>query len=174
VFQKYRIIATGPLVAVFELTYGAVVFEGKAISQVVRISLGAGVNLNKIETTFKSGSAKGTVPLVAGVVKRKGTTTSADKNSGWISLWGQTTEKPEVGSLGTGLVMPKSALKQIQENNIHVLVLAQAELGKSITYYSGAGWTLSNDFTTIESWNAYLTEFARKLAAPLAVSVSAK
>jgi pectinesterase len=174
VFQKYRIIATGPLVAVFELTYGPIVFEGKTIVQVVRISLGAGMNLNKIETTFKSGSAKGTVPVAAGIVKRKGTTTSTDKSSGWISLWGLTTEKPEVGSLGTGLVMPKSAVKQIKENDIHLLVLTQAELGKPMTYYSGAGWTLSRDFTTIESWNAYLAEFARKITAPLAVSVSVK
>jgi pectinesterase len=174
VFQKYRIIATGPLVAVFELTYGPVVFEGKAISQVVRISLGAGVNLSKVETRFKSESAKGRIPVAAGVVKRKGTTTLTDKKNGWIALWGLTTDKPEVGSLGTGLVMPKSAVKQIKENDVHVLVLTEAELGKPMTYYAGAGWTLSKDFTTAESWSAYLTEFAKKIASPLSVNMSGK
>jgi hypothetical protein len=174
VFQKHRIIATGPLVAVFELTYGTVLFEGKNISQVVRISLGAGVNLNKIETTFMSESAKGNVSVAAGVVKRKGTTTSTDKNNGWIALWGLTTEKPEVGLLGTGLVMPKSAVKQLKETDVHVLVFTEAQLGKPMTYYAGAGWTLSKDFTTAETWNAYLTKFAMKIATPLAVSVSAK
>lgn len=174
VFQKYRIIATGPLVAIFELTYGAVVFEGKSISQVVRISLAAGANLNKIETTFKSESAKGKVPVAAGIVKRKGTMTLSDKNNGWIGLWGLTTDKPEVGYLGTGLVMQKSAVKQMKENNVHVFVLTQAEFGKPLTYYTGAGWTLSKDFITADSWSAYLAEFAKNIAAPLTISVSAK
>lgn len=174
VFQKYRIVATGPLVAVFELTYGPVIFEGKKISQVVRISLGAGTNLNKIETTFKSESARGKVPVAAGVVKRKGTLTLTDKNNGWVGLWGLTTDKPEVGYLGTGLVMPKSAVKQIKEDDTHILVLTQAELGKPVTYYSGAGWTLSNDFTTSDSWSSYLTDCAKKIAAPLSVHVSVK
>lgn len=172
VFQKHTIIATGPLVAVFELTYGPVAYEGKKISQVVRISLGAGANLNKIETTFQSGSATGKVPVATGVVKRKGTATLTDKNNGWVGLWGLTTDKPEVGSLGTGVVMPKAALRQIKENDVHVLVLTQAMLGTPITYYAGAGWTLSKDFTTADSWSAYLTDFARKIAAPLTVRVS--
>ena len=174
VFQKYRIIATGPLVAIFELTYGPVVFEGKSISQVVRITLAAGVNLNKIETTFMSESAKGKVPVATGVVKRKGTTTLSDKNNGWVGLWGLTTDKPEVGSLGTGLVLPKPAPRQTKENDVHVLVLTQAELGKPLTYYAGAGWTLSKDFTSADSWSAYLAECAKNIAAPLTISVSAK
>ena len=174
VFQRHKIVATGPLVAIIELVYGPVVFEGNKISQVVRISLGAGMNLNKIETTFSSESAKGKLPIATGVVKRKGTTTLSDKNNGWIGLWGLTTDKPEVGYLGTGLVMPGSAVKQIKEDNVHILVLTQAELGKPVTYYSGAGWTLSNDFTTLESWSSYLTDCAKKLAAPLAVRVSVK
>ena len=132
------------------------------------------MNLNKIETTFSSESAKGKLPIATGVVKRKGTTTLSDKNNGWIGLWGLTTDKPEVGYLGTGLVMPGSAVKQIKEDNVHILVLTQAELGKPVTYYSGAGWTLSNDFTTLESWSSYLTDCAKKLAAPLAVRVSVK
>jgi pectinesterase len=174
VFQQYRIIAVGPLVAVFELTYSPVEFEGKKITQIVRISLRAGVNLNKIETTFSSGSARGTVPFATGVVKRKGTITSSDKKSGWIGLWGLTTDKEEVGYLGTGVVLPKSGMKQIKEDNIHVLMLGNARLGKAVTYYAGAGWTHSNDFTTMDSWNTYLTGFAKKIAAPLAVSVTAR
>jgi hypothetical protein len=107
-------------------------------------------------------------------VKRKGTITSSDKKSGWIGLWGLTTDKEEVGYLGTGVVMRKLAMKQMKEDNIHVLMLGSARLGKAVTYYAGAGWTLSKDFTTMDSWNTYLTEFAKKIAAPLAVSVTAK
>jgi pectinesterase len=174
VFQKYRIIATGPLVAMFELTYAPVVFEGKNITQVVRISLAAGVNLNRIETTFSSGSTKGKVPFAVGIVKRKGTIAMTAKKSGWIALWGLTTDKEEVGYLGTGLVMAKTTMKQTKEDNVHALILGVAEFGKPVTYYAGAGWTLSGDFTTADSWRAYLSGFSQKIDSPLNVKVSIK
>jgi pectinesterase len=174
VFQKYRIIAAGPLMAIFELTYNPFEYEGKKITQVVRIALGAGVNLNKIDVTFSAGSAKGKVPFAAGIVKRKGTATFSDKKAGCVGLWGLTTDKEEVGYLGTGLVMPRSAMRQIKEDNVHVLIRGSADLGEPTTYYTGAGWTLSKDFTTADSWNTYLTNFAKKVAAPLVVNVSMK
>lgn len=174
VFQKYRIIAAGPLMAIFELTYNPFEYEGKKITQVVRITLGAGVHLNKVEATFLNGKAKGRVPFAAGVVKRKGATTFSDKIAGWTGLWGLTTEKEAVGYLGTGIVMPKAAVKEIKENNIHALILGTAELGKPVTYYAGAGWTLSGDFSTADSWTKYLGTFSQKIASPVVVKVSVK
>ena len=110
VFQKYNIIATGPLQAIFELTYNPVVYEGKKVTEVLRITLNAGINLNEITTTFSSESAKGPVTFAAGIVKRKGTETTADRKNGWISLWGLTRDKPEIGSVGTGIVMPTAII----------------------------------------------------------------
>lgn len=174
VFQKHRIIATGPLMTIFELTYNPVEFEGKKITQVVRITLGAGVNLNKIDVTFSAGGAKGNVPFAAGIVKRKGTQTVADRKAGWVGLWGMTTDKEEVGYLGTGIVMPKTNFSEIKENTIHALIVGKAELGKSFTYYSGAGWTLSGDFSTVDSWTKYLDRFSKLLASPIMVEKAAK
>lgn len=174
VFQKHRIIATGPLVAIFELTYAPVVYEGKTITQVVRISLPAGTNLNKIETTFSSETGKGSVPFAVGVVKRKGTTTLSDKGKGWIALWGLTTEREEVGYLGTALVVPKKFVGKMKETDVHALILGSAELGKPVTYYAGAGWTLSGDFTTADSWRAYLSAASQNIASPLAMKVLTK
>ena len=171
VFQKYRIIATGPLVTIFELTYSPVVYEGNTITQVVRISLPAVTNLNKIETTFSSENGKGRVPFAAGVVRRKGTSTLSDKNKGWIALWGLTTEKEEVGYLGTALVMPRKSVVRMKETNVHALILGNAELGKPVTYYAGAGWTLSGDFATADSWRAYLSALSQRIASPLTVNV---
>lgn len=170
VFTTYKIIATGPLQAIFELTYNPVVYEGKKITEVVRITLNAGVNLNKIDVTFSSESSKGKVTFASGIVKRKGTTTYSNKNAGWIGLWGLTTDKEEIGYLGTGIVMPKATMKEMKEDNVHALIVGQAELGKVFTYYAGAGWTRSGDFASAKDWNLYLTEFAQRVRASLVVS----
>jgi pectinesterase len=174
VFEKHRVIATGPLQAMFELTYKPVVYEGKKITEIMRITLNAGSNLNKIEVTFLSGSRKGAVTFAAGLVKRKGTTIYGDRKNGWASLWGLTTEDKEVGYLGTGIVMPQAAMKEMKEDSVHVLIIGKAELGKTFTYYAGAGWTRSGDFATAEDWNNYLSEFAQKIRSPFIVRISKK
>jgi len=174
VFQKYRIIAAGPLMAIFELTYNPFEYEGKKITQVVRITLSGGVNLNKVDVTFSAGSAKGKVPFAAGVVKRKGTQTYSDKNAGWVGLWGLTTDKEEVGYLGTGVFMPKANIAKIKEDTIHALILGSVQLGKPVTYYTGAGWTLSGDFSTADSWTEYLATFSKRISSPIVVSIITK
>jgi pectinesterase len=174
VFQKYRVIATGPLQAIFELTYNPVSYEGKKITEVMRITLSAGVNLNKIDVTFSGGSGRTTVSFAAGIVKRKGTTTSIDRKNGWVSLWGLTTDKEEIGYLGTGIVMPRATVKERREDTVHALIIGKVGLGKSVTYYAGAGWTLSGDFSSGADWNKYLSAFAQKIQSPLVVNVSAR
>ena len=53
VFSTYKILATGPIRAVFEVTYNPVQLNGKSISETKRITLDAGANLNKVEVTYK-------------------------------------------------------------------------------------------------------------------------
>jgi pectinesterase len=174
VFQKHRIISTGPLQAIFELTYNPVLYEGKKITEVMRITLSAGVNLNKIDVTFSAGSEKGKAAFATGIVKRKGTKTTADQNNGWTSLWGLTTENEEIGYLGTGIVIPGARVKEMKENAIHALIVGNVELGKTLTYYAGAGWTRSGDFSSEADWNKYLSTFAQKVRSPLVATISAK
>ncbi len=174
VFEKHRVIATGPLQAMFELTYKPVVYDGKKITEVMRITLDAGSNLNKIDVTFSSGSRKGAVMFAAGLVKRKGTTTYRDRKGGWTSLWGLTTDDAAVGYLGTGIVMPRAAIREMKEDSLHALIIGRAELGKAFTYYAGAGWTRSGDFATAEDWNKYLSGFPQRIRSPLNVRISTK
>lgn len=174
VFAGYRIIAAGPLRAVFELTYSPVLYMGRGVREVKRITLDAGKNLNRVEVTYASDGENPPATFAAGIVKRSGTTTYSDKKGGWVSLWGLTTEKEESGYLGTGVVMPASILRGIKEDKTHVLMLGTAKLGSTVAYYAGAGWTRSGDFGSVGEWNKYLSEFALKAQTPLRVRVVAK
>ena len=172
VFATQKVLATGPLRAIFEVTYNPVRFGEKNISEVRRVTLDAGSNLNAIEITYRCESPTDAVLFAAGIVKRKGVISSLDTTDRWVSLWGPTTEKEETGSLGTGIVMMKKFFTGVKENDVHVLILGRAEPGKPLKYYTGAGWTRSGDFATTEEWNAYLKKFAQRIEAPLEVSVT--
>jgi pectinesterase len=171
VFSTYKILATGPIRALFEITYKPVQVNGKIISEKKRITLDAGSNLNKVEVTYTCSSSVGKMPFAAGLVKRKGVTTYFDKENFWTSLWGLTNEKEENGSLGTAIVMTKKIFNGMKEDSIHVLISGTAELGIPLTYYTGAGWTRSGDFNNAEEWNEYLKEFSLQLKSPLEVTV---
>ncbi|MCX6120879.1 MAG: DUF4861 domain-containing protein [Ignavibacteriales bacterium] len=171
VFSTYKIFATGPIRAIFEVTYNPVQLNGKSISERKRITLDAGSNLNKVEVIYTCASSKGKVPFTAGLVKRKGITTYFDKENRWISLWGLTNEKEENGSLGTGIIMTKEDFSGIREDSVHVLLLGNAELGISSTYYTGAAWARSGDFNNADEWNNYLKEFTLRLKSPLEITL---
>jgi pectinesterase len=172
VFSNYKILATGPLRAMFEVTYKPVQFNGKIVSEVKRISLDAGSNLNAVEVTYKCDSLNDGVLFAAGLVKRKGTSSITDTVSACGGLWGPTNAQEENGALGTGIVMTKDVFNAFKEDKVHVLVLGNAELNKPLTYYAGAGWTRSGDFRNAEDWKKYLLEFSQRLASPLQVDVS--
>jgi pectinesterase len=174
VFESYNILATGPFRAMFEVTYKPVRFRNLDIRETKRITLDAGSNLNKIEVTYRCDSVQGDVPFAAGLVKRTGVKAYRNNDHCWVSLWGQTTEKEENGSLGTGIIVPKEPFDGIRENLIHLLVLGKAGLGKTIMYYAGAGWTRSGDFKNADEWNQYLTAYAQGIESPLKISLSAE
>jgi pectinesterase len=171
VFAASKILATGPLRTIFEVTYKPVKFNGRNISEVKRFTLDAGSNLNKIEVKYLSDSLNNAVPFAAGLVKRKDVTVYSDKMNRWISLWGLTNEKEENGSLGTGIVMSNKAFSGIHEDSVHVLFLGTAKIGIPSTYYTGAAWTRSGDFHNANEWNKYLEEFSLRLKSPLKISV---
>jgi hypothetical protein len=51
------------------------------------------------------------------------------------------------------------------------LAVAQAEVGKPFTYYFGACWDRSGDFTNHVQWEDYVKRFAERRDQPLQVTV---
>lgn len=172
VFAGHRIIATGPLRAMFELSYNPVQYGTRKVRQKMRISIDAGANLNRIEVLFDADGLPAQVPFAAGIVKRKGVTPYADSGNCYASLWGLTTDRPEEEYLGTGVVMPGSTFRCIRETRDHVLLVGSATFGIPAIYYAGAGWTRSRDYETEKDWYSYLRDFSLKANSPLTISVS--
>jgi pectinesterase len=172
-FSFYRTIANGPIRTIFELSYPNYNVAGTRYSEVKRISLDAGSNLNKIDVTYTSLHPGEPIEIAAGIVKRKGTSSYKNELNGWVSLWGQTNDDPVNGALGTGLIVPKEHFSFFKETKDQWLAGATARTGVTLAYYAGAGWTRTGDFASAEEWNTYLNIFAQLLAAPLTISIAA-
>ena len=53
----------------------------------------------------------------------------------------------------------------------NLLAISHAEVGKPFTYYFGATWSRSRDFTSDQEWHQYVKHFAERRDAPLQVTV---
>jgi hypothetical protein len=109
-----------------------------------------------------------------------------------MSYW-QPEDKPK-GIIGDAIVLPKGSVEQfttdapdMPEAKIHAVVpqpthegappirnllaVTQANVGEPYTYYFGATWDRSGDFTSHADWEKYVANFAARRDAPVQVTV---
>jgi pectinesterase len=171
VFSSYKIISTGPIRASFELTYDKWSINGERLKETVRISLDAGQNLNTIALVFGGAKSGEPLRLAGGLVKRPNTTLYRNTQEGWMSLWGLTNDEVQNGFLGTGIIFSRPDFTTMTEDSAQYLILGKTAVGSTFTYYAGAGWTRSGDFTSEEDWKNYLVSAAVIIRSPLTVNV---
>lgn len=173
-FRTHRILANGPIRVVFELGYDPFDAGGVQLSETRRISMDAGQNLFRSESTFRTPDGSD-VTYVTGTVKRAGLVGSSNRAGpwGWVATWGPVELKNGGhGRLGTAVLLEKSRLIDTRETADHFLGVATARSGVPAAHYVGAGWTASGDFATVEEWWSYLDDFGQRLASPVRVTVA--
>jgi len=169
-FIGSRVLANGPIRLVFELIYAPWQAGGREVSEVKRITLDAGQNLNRFESYYKS---SGTSPLTfaVGIKKGEGSTALSDSKQGWLRTW-EPLRKGQAGNLGCGIVIDPSAIVATAEGDGNYLVIARCDGRLAGTYYAGFGWDRSGDFDAAAAWTDYLKQAAMKLRSPLKVAVA--
>jgi pectinesterase len=173
-FTSYRIIATGPIRLMFFVGYEKQSSTGVPFREEKIVSLDAGCNLNRIDVSYPGMTREGALAIATGLVKRPNTTKYANEAEGWVSLWGPTNDDSANGELGTGIVIPPETFRGAPEDSLHCYVLGMTTPERTLTYYTGAGWTGSGDVATVEEWNEFLRRCARELKFPLRLDVMAR
>ena len=167
-FQSWKVLANGPIRFAFELTYAPWNANGMTVSEVKRVTLDAGSNLNRFESRFETGGQPVTAAAGLFIHAQESVVTNGDH---WVSLWEKFSEGDGPGFIPVGLVWSARSGGKFQQIADHVLTLIELKAGEPFVYYAGAGWSKGLDFPDSATWTAYLQNFAARVNAPLRVTV---
>jgi len=173
-YKDWKVIANGPIRAIFELTYDTWMANGVMVSEVKRFTVDAGHNLDQIESTFAITGAK---EVVIGIGLNKTPTDKGQEpkiaNSpvaadGSFAQW---VEQKSNGSLGTAVIVP-AEFQGFAEDDRNQLLLAKVSAGKPLRYLAGAGWSKAGEFTSQQAWIDYVAACAARARAPVVVTLA--
>jgi len=173
-YVTWKVIANGPIRAIFELTYGPWIVNGIKVTEVKRFTVDAGHNLDCIESTF---GFDGAPELTVGIGLNKD---SADKgqdphptvtkNEAQHSLAQWEPQKVN-GDLGEAIILPAN-FSGFAEDKVNQLILAKVAPGNPLRYFVGAGWAKSGQFSSEQEWKSYVAAEAARIAAPISIAIS--
>lgn len=172
-FARHRILATGPIRAVFELEFDPWDAGGVRVTETKRISIDAGSYLFRQESVFQA-QGVGDLPVAVGFVKREGVVGSTSRGSpwAWVSGWGPIERVTGGhGELGMAALVERERLADLRETPDHYVAVMRVRPGTPVVSYAGAVWSASGDLDEPADWWAYLDEHARRLASPVRVTL---
>jgi hypothetical protein len=169
-FVNSKVIASGPIRVVFELTYAPWDAGGRMVSEVKRITLDAGQNFDRFESFYKTDVA-GSLTFAAGIKNNAGSTVLAEKSEGWLRTW-EPVQKGQAGNLGCAILMDPAAIVDITQADGNYLIVARNPASGSASYYAGFGWDRSGDFAGLPEWEAYVRQFAKRIASPPKITLT--
>ena len=197
-WKTWKLITTGPIRSEFELTYDAWdAGNGREVSEVKRFSIDAGSWLTKVTSTISSDD-KSPMTIGVGLAERACPTNRVeyfdrDQTEGWMTYW-QPEDKPK-GVTAVAILLPKDSVQEFTNDNPGMpdrvkhanvpqpthegyppirtqLAITQMQVvGKPFSYYFGACWDRSGDFTNHTQWAGYVKKFAERRDQPLRVTV---
>jgi len=167
-FRDTRVLANGPIRVMFELTYLSWDVGGTKVSEMKRITLDAGQNIDRFESHYKVEGGRSLVHAV-GIKKAAGSTVVSSREKGWLRTW--ETMKGN-GQLGCAIIMNPAVITDVTEADGNYLVAARVPAEGPAVYYTGFGWDKSGDFAGVDDWERYVDQFAQRLRAPVTVSLA--
>lgn len=172
-FTRSNVLANGPIRVMFELTYEPFELNGISVSEVKRVTLDAGSQLDHFQSIYKPFTRPGQLQKLTAAIGLKKTTgeqKEVNASQGWMIKW----EKVAKGGGHQGLAIaidPKQWIRET-EDSLNLLVLANTGESNSISYHAGFCWDKAGDITTAEAWKQYIGDFAQGLASPIATRVT--
>ena len=170
-YASWRVLANGPVRAIFELHYAAWDAAGKKVSEIKRFTVDVGHQLDRIDSTFQY---EGNEPITVAVGLNKN---PSDKNQdpsitvkreGPVLL--QWVEQKSNDAFGTAVVIPGA--EGFAQENLNELILAKATSGKPLRYYAGGAWSRAGEITSLAQWQKYLQDAAARAGSPVRVLLS--
>src|SRR6266404_6819805 len=168
-FVDSRVLANGPIRVMFELVYEPFDVNGVKVSELLRVSLDAGSQLDHFQSSYMSPSGNETRAMAIGIKKVKDQQKEFNAEHGWLATW-EPMEK-NLGMQGlAAIVNPGEFGKQAEDKQNNLIVLKPGT--ERASYWAGFAWDRAGKITSSEAWNKYVQEFSEKLHSPLEITVS--
>ena len=168
-FVDSRVLANGPIRVMFELVYEPFDVNGVKVSQVLRVSLDAGSQLNRFRASYQAPPGSESLTLAIGLKKVKEEQKEFNQARGWLTKW-EPVEK-NLGMQGLAVVADPGAVDKVAEDKLNHLLILKPGIATPITYWAGFAWDRAGQITSAESWNSYVDQFAERLRSPIDVTI---
>ena len=168
-FVDSRVLANGPIRVMFELVYEPFDVNGVKVSQVLRVSLDAGSQLNRFRASYQAPPGSESLALAIGLKKVKEEQKEFNQAHGWLTKW-EPVEK-NLGMQGLAIVVDPGSVDRVAEDKLNHLLILKPGIATSITYWAGFAWDRAGQITSAESWNSYVDQFAERLRSPIDVTI---
>jgi hypothetical protein len=165
VFKARKVVKCEPGESVFVLSYEYKV-GSDTYTENKQISIKLGDRLFESVSTFKkNGEVASNLPIAIGLVRHHETDlVSKDISKGWMSIW----EPMDDSELGTGVVIDPERIEEFRlletgrKLEDHALILTKTDAGGRLEYAAGYAWKKAGEVTTLEQWNVYLADYAKR------------
>ncbi|HEY4425346.1 MAG TPA: DUF4861 family protein [Pyrinomonadaceae bacterium] len=168
-FVDSRVLTNGPIRVMFELVYEPFDVNGVKVSQVLRVSLDAGSQLDRFQVSSQAAAGSEALALAIGLKKAKEAQKEFNQARGWLTIW-EPVEK-NLGMQGLAVVVDPSTVDKLAEDKLNNLVVLKPGVATPITYWAGFAWDRAGQITTAEGWKTYVDQFAERLRSPIEVRV---
>jgi pectinesterase len=172
-YTRWKVIANGPIRAVFELGYDAWDGASTPVSETKRFTIDAGRYFHQIDSTltFTGGQR---LRLAVGLNKSpaykerspKVATQRLPAQGGllqWVSQSG--------GDFGTALLLPLADEVSYAEDGANSLITTPLASGQVLRYYVGAIWSRAAEVQTEAAWREFVAAEAQRRRSPVLVTV---
>ena len=174
-FVHSRVLANGPIRVLFELVYEPFEVNGISVSEVKRVALDAGQNLDHFQSSYQAFTRPErpvTLTAAIGLKKVAGEQTEFNAEHGWLLSWEKMEKLP--GNQGVAIIIDPKRVEKQAEDKLNQLLIAKVSAENVSSYWAGFAWEKYGPATTAEAWKKYVDEFAQGLQSPIKVGVSAK
>ena len=170
-FIHSKTFANGPIRIMFELEYPSWNAGGVQVTEVKRITLDAGQNLDKFESRYKVQGDTAALLHAAGMKNNAGSVESTKPDAGTLRTWEPI--KADGSQLGCAVVVKPDQLVKFAEDAGNYLAVTKFPRDGVVTYYAGFGWNKFG-FSSVQDWDRYVADWSQRINSPLQVTLSAK
>jgi len=165
-FVDSRVLTNGPIRVTFELVYDPFDANGMQVSEVLRVSLDAGSQLNHFQSYYR---ANAPVAVAVGLKKVKDEQKEFNAERGWLTTW-QRVDK-NLGMQGLAVVVNAGDVDKLAEDQRNNLLVMKPKSASPVSYWAGFAWDRAGVITSAEAWKKYVDEFSERLRSPIQVTV---